>query len=174
MLRSVLRYDPDIILIGEVRDAETAKIAVASALTGHLVLSTWHTNSAAQTITRLVEIGIPPYLVNATLAGVLAQRLVRRNCPHCRVEEDVHAEIRTRSAWSRRRTSARRRLLRALGNRHGRTRRGRRTARNGRGPAQAPPAGASYHEIEDQAVADGMVRLTEQALTLVKARAKFR
>ena len=84
-LRHILRHDPDVILIGEVRDAETAKIAVESALTGHLVFSTLHTNSAAQTVARLVEIGIQPYLVNATLAGVLAQRLVRRNCEHCKV-----------------------------------------------------------------------------------------
>lgn len=86
-LRHVLRHDPDVILIGEIRDADTAKIAVESALTGHLVLSTLHTNSAAQTVARLVEIGIQPYLANATLAGVLAQRLVRRNCEHCKVAE---------------------------------------------------------------------------------------
>jgi len=93
-LRHILRHDPDVILIGEIRDAETAKIAVESALTGHLVLSTLHTNSAAQTITRLVEIGVQPYLVNATLAGVLAQRLVRRNCEHCKVSEQPSPAIR--------------------------------------------------------------------------------
>ena len=93
-LRHILRHDPDVILIGEVRDAETAKIAVESALTGHLVLSTLHTNSASQTVTRLIEIGIQPYLVNATLAGVLAQRLVRRNCEHCRVTEQPSSETR--------------------------------------------------------------------------------
>ncbi len=93
-LRHILRHDPDVILIGEVRDADTAKIAVESALTGHLVLSTLHTNSAAQTVARLVEIGIPPYLVNATLAGVLAQRLVRRNCEHCKVAEQPSSEVR--------------------------------------------------------------------------------
>jgi type IV pilus assembly protein PilB len=93
-LRHILRHDPDVILIGEIRDAETAKIAVESALTGHLVLSTLHTNGAAQTITRLIEIGVQPYLVSATVAGVLAQRLVRRNCSHCKTEEDVKPEIR--------------------------------------------------------------------------------
>jgi type IV pilus assembly protein PilB len=93
-LRHILRHDPDVILIGEVRDAETAKIAVESALTGHLVFSTLHTNSAAQTVARLVEIGIQPYLVNATLAGVLAQRLVRRNCEHCKVAEQPSPEMR--------------------------------------------------------------------------------
>jgi type IV pilus assembly protein PilB len=92
-LRSILRHDPDVILIGEIRDSDTAKIAIESALTGHLVMSTLHTNSAAQTIARLVEIGIQPYLVNATLAGVLAQRLVRRNCEHCKVPEQPSLEI---------------------------------------------------------------------------------
>jgi type IV pilus assembly protein PilB len=92
-LRNILRHDPDVILIGEVRDAETAKIAIESALTGHLVLSTLHTNGAAQTVARLVEIGIPPYLVNSTLAGVLAQRLVRRNCEHCKTVEQPRQEI---------------------------------------------------------------------------------
>lgn len=93
-LRHILRHDPDVILIGEIRDAETAGIAMESALTGHLVLSTLHTNSAAQTITRLIEMGVAPYLVNATLAGVLAQRLVRRNCPKCKAPETVDAEMR--------------------------------------------------------------------------------
>ena len=93
-LRHILRHDPDVILIGEMRDREAANIAMESALTGHLVLSTLHTNSAAQTITRLIEMGVPPYLLNATLAGVLAQRLVRRNCAKCKTVEDVSAEIR--------------------------------------------------------------------------------
>lgn len=82
-LKHILRHDPDAIMLGEIRDAETAKMAVESSLTGHLVLSTLHTNSAAATITRLLEIGIEPYLLNSTLLGVLAQRLVKRNCPHC-------------------------------------------------------------------------------------------
>ncbi|WP_193771406.1 GspE/PulE family protein, partial [Candidatus Magnetaquicoccus inordinatus] len=83
-LRSFLRQDPDIIMVGEIRDAESAKIAVESALTGHLVLSTLHTNSAAATITRLLEMGIKDYLLTSTLVGVLAQRLVRRICTACR------------------------------------------------------------------------------------------
>ncbi len=82
-LRHILRHDPDTIMLGEIRDEETAKMAIESALTGHLVLSTLHTNSAASTITRLLEIGIPPYLVKSTVLAVLAQRLVRKNCPHC-------------------------------------------------------------------------------------------
>jgi len=83
-LRSLLRQDPDVIMIGEIRDNETAGIAVQAALTGHLVLSTLHTNDAASSITRLVNIGIDPYLIAASLNGVLAQRLVRRICPNCR------------------------------------------------------------------------------------------
>jgi type IV pilus assembly protein PilB len=92
-LRNILRHDPDAIMIGEIRDEETARIAVESALTGHLVLSTLHTNSAASTVTRLLEIGIPAYLLRSTLLGVLAQRLVRRNCPHCLVEDSVDAQM---------------------------------------------------------------------------------
>ena len=80
-LRHILRHAPDVIMVGEIRDQETAIMASESALTGHLVLSTLHTNSAASSVTRLLEIGIPPYLVNSTLTGVLAQRLARRNCP---------------------------------------------------------------------------------------------
>ncbi|MFZ5724214.1 MAG: GspE/PulE family protein [Pseudomonadota bacterium] len=93
-LRHILRHDPDVIMIGEIRDTETARIAVESALTGHIVLSTLHTNSAATTITRLLEIGIEPYLLNATLMGVLAQRLVKRNCTHCAAPEEVGNAVR--------------------------------------------------------------------------------
>ncbi len=83
-VRSLLRQDPDIIMIGEIRDHETAEMAVQAALTGHLVLSTLHTNDAPSAITRLLDIGVPYYLINATLLGVLAQRLVRNLCPHCK------------------------------------------------------------------------------------------
>ncbi|MBX9713753.1 MAG: GspE/PulE family protein [Pseudomonadaceae bacterium] len=100
-LRHILRHDPDVIMVGEIRDQETAMMATESALTGHLVLSTLHTNSAATTITRLLEIGIAPYLLNASLLGVLAQRLVRRNCPHCLVEEEVSAHVRSTLGLSR-------------------------------------------------------------------------
>ena len=88
ILRNILRHDPDVIMVGEIRDEETAKIAIESALTGHLVLSTLHTNSAAVTVTRLLEMGVEPYLINDTLLGVLAQRLVKTNCPHCLEEEE--------------------------------------------------------------------------------------
>lgn len=83
-LRSILRQDPDIIMVGEIRDVETAEIAIQSSLTGHLVLSTLHTNDAPSAIVRLVDMGVEPFLVSSSLLGVLAQRLVREICPHCR------------------------------------------------------------------------------------------
>ena len=79
-LRSILRQDPDIIMIGEIRDSETAKIAVRAAITGHLVLSTMHTNDTAATVARLTDMGIEPYLVSSSVVGVVAQRLVRKIC----------------------------------------------------------------------------------------------
>ena len=91
-LRSALRQDPDVIMIGEMRDTETAQIAIQSALTGHLVFSTVHTNSAPATITRLIDMGIEPFLVSSTIVGVLAQRLVRRICPDCRKSYQPHPE----------------------------------------------------------------------------------
>ena len=86
-VKTLLRQDPDIIMVGEIRDRETAEMAVQAALTGHLVLSTLHTNDAPSAIARLSEIGIPPYLISATLIGVVAQRLVRTLCPHCKQEQ---------------------------------------------------------------------------------------
>ncbi len=83
-LRALMRQDPDIIMVGEIRDKETADMAVQAALTGHLVFSTLHTNDAASSIARLLELGVPNYLVNATLVGILAQRLIRTLCPHCK------------------------------------------------------------------------------------------
>ena len=82
-LRHILRQDPDIIMIGEIRDKETAEIAIQASLTGHLVLSTLHTNDAPSAMTRLVDMGVEPYLLSSTVVGVLAQRLVRASCPHC-------------------------------------------------------------------------------------------
>ncbi len=95
-LRAILRQDPDVVMIGEIRDAETAEIAVRAALTGHLVLSTLHTNSALATIARLMDIGIEPYLVASSLTGVIAQRLVRRVCEECKapsVPTDLEQEL---------------------------------------------------------------------------------
>jgi general secretion pathway protein E len=83
-VRALMRQDPDIIMVGEVRDIETADMAVQAALTGHLVLSTLHTNDAPTAVTRLLDLGTPAYLLNATLLGVMAQRLVRTLCPHCK------------------------------------------------------------------------------------------
>ncbi|MGM0549318.1 MAG: GspE/PulE family protein [Bacillota bacterium] len=88
-LRSILRQDPDVIMIGEMRDQETAEIAVRSALTGHLVFSTLHTNDAVSSITRLTDMGLAPYLVAASLNGVVAQRLVRKLCPHCKEKRKI-------------------------------------------------------------------------------------
>jgi general secretion pathway protein E len=93
LLRSILRQDPDVIMVGEIRDLETAQIAVQAALTGHLVLSTLHTNSAAASITRLRDMGLEDYLMTAVLRGVLAQRLVRRLCSHCKREAEAPPEL---------------------------------------------------------------------------------
>ena len=86
-LRAILRQDPDVVMIGEIRDLETAQIAVQASLTGHLVLATIHTNDAASSITRLVDMGIEPFLLSSSVLGVLAQRLVRKLCPHCKQPE---------------------------------------------------------------------------------------
>jgi general secretion pathway protein E len=83
-LRSLMRQDPDIIMVGEIRDLETAQMAIQAALTGHLVLSTLHTNDAPSAVTRLLDIGVPSYLINATVLGIMAQRLVRTLCPTCK------------------------------------------------------------------------------------------
>lgn len=91
-LRAILRQDPDIVMIGEIRDAETAQIAVQASLTGHLVLSTLHTNNAIGTLTRLADIGIEPFLLASTLKGVVAQRLVRKLCSHCKEPTQLSLE----------------------------------------------------------------------------------
>lgn len=93
-LRSLLRQDPDIIMVGEIRDKETANVAVQAALTGHLVLSTLHTNDAPGAVTRLVDLGVAPYLVSASLIAVLAQRLVRKICPNCKEQYEPPMSIR--------------------------------------------------------------------------------
>jgi type IV pilus assembly protein PilB len=93
VLRTILRQDPDVILVGEIRDRETAQTAIEASLTGHLVFSTLHTNDAPSAITRLIDIGVEPFLLTATLQGVLAQRLVRRICQKCRVEYEPTDEL---------------------------------------------------------------------------------
>ncbi len=92
-LRAILRQDPDVILVGEIRDLETAEIAIQASLTGHLVFSTLHTNDAPSTITRLKDMGIPTFLITATVEAILAQRLVRRICANCREETEVSREL---------------------------------------------------------------------------------
>jgi general secretion pathway protein E len=111
-LRALMRQDPDIIMVGEIRDLETAEMAVQAALTGHLVLSTLHTNDAPSAVTRMLELGIKPYLLNATLNGIMAQRLVRILCPHCKQKlelqraEDVHAWEALVAPWKASRPAA--------------------------------------------------------------------
>ncbi|HYN11908.1 MAG TPA: GspE/PulE family protein [Burkholderiales bacterium] len=97
-VRALMRQDPDIIMVGEIRDLETAEMAVQSALTGHLVLSTLHTNDAASALTRLMELGLAPYLLNATLNGVMAQRLVRTLCKHCKQSFELN-RAEDHAAW---------------------------------------------------------------------------
>ncbi|MHC4291031.1 MAG: GspE/PulE family protein, partial [Planctomycetota bacterium] len=100
-LRSLLRQDPDVVMVGEIRDRDTANIAVQAALTGHLVLSTLHTNDAPGAITRLIDLGVAPYLVSASLIAVLAQRLVRKICPNCKEQyEPSHSIRRTVTEWA--------------------------------------------------------------------------
>lgn len=169
-LRHILRHDPDVIMIGEVRDTETAQIAVESALTGHLVLSTLHTNSASSTVTRLLEIGIAPYLLNSVLLGVLAQRLVRRNCDNCRVEEKIDPAI-----YRELGVSPAEKFLRGHGCEHcnGTGFRGRTAVYE---LLEVTPelrdlvrAGINASEIEALAVRQGMSRLTSSALALARA-----
>ena len=98
-VRALMRQDPDIIMVGEIRDLETAEMAVQSALTGHLVLSTLHTNDAPSAIARLLELGVPAYLLNSTLNGVMAQRLVRTLCPHCKQNVELQ-RAEDQEAWN--------------------------------------------------------------------------
>jgi len=86
-LRAILRQDPDVIMIGEIRDLETAQIAVQASLTGHLVLATLHTNDSASAVTRLLDMGIEPFLLSSSILGILAQRLLRKLCPECRRQD---------------------------------------------------------------------------------------
>src|SRR5262249_18294363 len=92
-LRSFLRHDPDVIMVGEIRDRDTAEIAIQASLTGHLVMSTVHTNDAPGAITRLADMGVEPFLVASSLIGVLAQRLIRTICPDCKEAYTPNAEI---------------------------------------------------------------------------------
>jgi len=170
-LRHILRHDPDVIMVGEIRDQETAMMATESALTGHLVLSTLHTNSAATTVTRLLEIGIAPYLLNASLLGVLAQRLVRRNCPHCLEPEQVPEHVRRAFGLSADEVFY---AGRGCEHCHGKGFAGRIAAYE---LLEVTPAlraliqpAVAAQAIEQQAIADGMRPLTQSALALARDR----
>jgi len=114
-VRALMRQDPDIIMVGEIRDLETAEMAIQAALTGHLVLSTLHTNDAPSAITRLLDLGVPPYLLNATVIGVMAQRLVRTLCRHCKAQDGTLGEDQWRSLIAPFRASRPERVYRPVG-----------------------------------------------------------
>ena len=99
ILKHVLRQDPDIVMVGEIRERETAEIAVQAALTGHLVLSTLHTNDAIGAVTRLIDMGVEPYLLSSALLGVVGQRLVRTVCPGCKADYLAPSELVTQYGW---------------------------------------------------------------------------
>jgi general secretion pathway protein E len=105
-VRALMRQDPDIIMVGEIRDLQTAEMAIQAALTGHLVLSTLHTNDAPAALTRMLDLGVPAYLLNATVLGIMAQRLVRILCPHCK---EAHPPTAEEAIWDHLVTPGRRR-----------------------------------------------------------------
>jgi general secretion pathway protein E len=175
MLRSILRQDPDVIMVGEIRDLETAQIAVQAALTGHLVLSTLHTNSAAASITRLRDLGLEDYLLTAVLRGVLAQRLVRRLCNDCKRETAAPAELIERFGLQERHAQSPVRLWHAVGCAQCRS-----TGYKGRQAIaeflQPNPdidhlifSKADHAEIERAAVAHGMVTMFQAGLNAALA-----
>jgi type IV pilus assembly protein PilB len=166
-LRSILRHDPDVILVGEIRDRETLQIALESALTGHLVLSTLHTNNAASTLARLLEMGAADYLIRDTLRGVLAQRLVRLNCTHCTREEPIDPALRKELG-----VDDSIHFMQGQGCRHCRN-----TGYQGRTAVyellEVTPAlreqlqrGITSTQIQQQAILDGMASLQKNALQL--------
>ena len=173
LLRSILRQDPDGIMVGEIRDLETAQIAVQAALTGHLVLSTVHTNSAAATITRLRDMGLEDYLVTAVLRGVLAQRLVRRLCLECRREVEAPPELVARFRLDRRGRNGPIKLWHPTGCPQCRNTgyRGRLAIAEFLVPDDAVErlifARAEHGEIERAAVAAGMVNMFEAGIDAV-------
>lgn len=170
-LRHILRHDPDVIMVGEIRDLETARIANKAALTGHLVLSTLHTNDAASAVTRLIDMGVEPYLLGSTLIGVMAQRLVRLNCPHCLDEETVDASVRTTLGVGADEVFLAGRGCSACDSTgyHGRQVVYELLAVRGELPALVS-AGAPAAELKAAAVRAGMVPLTQQALHLARNR----
>lgn len=169
-LRQFLRHDPDVIMVGEIRDSETAHIANKAALTGHLVFSTLHTNDAVSTVTRLIDMGIEPYLLTSTLLGVMAQRLVRLNCPHCLAEEEVDHYIRANLNLSPDEKFYRGQGCEAC-NQMGY--RGRATVCELLAVtpeiAQLINDGAPTQKLQEVAVAQGMTRLGDNAIALARA-----
>jgi len=168
-LRNILRHDPDVIMVGEIRDNETARIAIESGLTGHLVLSTLHTNSAVGTMSRLIEMGIDDYLIRATLLAVIAQRLVRTICPACREPDEPGAELRALSGAGTEETFYHGAGCNAC---QGRGYRGRRMSYE---LLLMTPAlrrlireGVDADAVQQQAIADGMLPLTEHALAMAR------
>jgi len=170
LLRSILRQDPDVIMVGEIRDVETAQIAVQAALTGHLVLSTVHTNSAAATISRLRDMGLEDYLLTAVLRGILAQRLVRRLCPHCSIEGLAPPELVRRFDLDRRAAGQPIQLRHPVGCPHCRQTgyRGRQAIAEFLQPTPEIEhlifSRAEHTEIERAAVAAGMVTMFDAGL----------
>jgi general secretion pathway protein E len=175
LLRSILRQDPDVIMVGEIRDLETAQIAVQASLTGHLVLSTLHTNSAAATITRLRDMGLEDYLLTATLKGVLAQRLVRRLCPACAEPYDAPDEMVERFDLARLFGGGASHLHRAVGcpSCRGTGYRGRQAIAEFLVPDEEVErlifAHADHSAIEQAAVAAGMVPMFDAGLMVALA-----
>jgi len=175
-LRSMLRHDPDIMLVGEIRDRETAEIAIRSSLTGHLVFATIHTNDAASAVTRLIDIGVEPFLVASSLGGILAQRLVRVICPHCKQEVGLGALNELERQVLRETESAEKvRLFRGAGCEHCRF-----TGYRGRSAIgevlmvsaairRLTQQRASAEEIKQQACREGMRTLRDSALAAVRA-----
>jgi len=170
-LRHILRHDPDVVMVGEVRDIETARIANKAALTGHLMLSTLHTNDATSAVTRLVDMGVEPYLLSSTLLGVMAQRLVRLNCPHCLEEEELDTETRKQLGLNRKDTFYIGVGCEQCDN----------TGYHGRIAvcellvitpklASMINKGANSQQIKNQAVREGMKPLTQNAIELAKQK----
>ena len=170
-LRSMMRADPDIIMVGEIRDRETAQIAIEAALTGHLVLSTLHTNDAPGAVTRLIEMGIEPFLVGSAVDCVVAQRLARLLCDECKSRVTLPAEVHARQRLQRR---ARPRVLRARGLRPLRRHRLQGPHRPLRGDVDLrddPRDGGRPRDrraIAQAAVHEGMMRLREDGLEKVR------
>ncbi len=170
LLRSIVRQDPNVIMVGEIRDVETASIAAQAALTGHLVLSTLHTNSAAATVTRLRDMGLEDYLLTAVLRGVLAQRLVRRLCRHCKREHPAAPAVIARFGLDQRGHGPAPMLWQPVGCEHCRQTgyRGRMAIAEFLVPNPAIErlvyAHADQNEIERAAVAAGMVTMFQAGM----------